>query len=187
MRFGSGVMLRLVTSFLVLALASVCLFEGWEVARFAFADSRSSAASDRGQSYETWTDTPGVSARALEALLLRAGKSNDAFATAVARRDILARFLSIRPLSSAGWLLLAENKLSTGQSVDKVRGSLSMSEITGPHEGTVMLDRAVFGFANWRLLSPELQRRTVNDLAETMPMMGYLNKAGPQSRSWRPA
>lgn len=171
-------MQRIATSLVVLALSSACLFKGWEVVRFSFAERLPAPTADQIQ-LAPWADTPGVAARALEGLLPSAGKGRDALAEAIARRDLVTRFLAIRPLSSAGWLILAESRLTTGQPVDTVWGSLVMSALTGPHEGAIMLDRALFGFSNWPLLPPELKRRVANDFAETMPKLGYLSASAP--------
>lgn len=179
MQSSPRMLLRIVTSLGIIALSSACIFKAWEVFRFSLVEGSVAAASERAKIYSPWTDTSGVAARAMEGLLPRTG-TGDNLANAIDRRNQLSRFLSIRPLSSAGWLLLAENKLSTGQPIDKVRGSLVMSALTGPHEGRVMLDRAVFGLTIWPLLSPELQQRITNDLAETLPVLGYLSGSGSE-------
>lgn len=179
MRSGLRTMLRILTSLGVLVLSSACLLKGWEIVQFSFANASTAATTaDLTRAFEPFADTPGVAALALERLMPRTKIGDNNFAITIVRRDQLSRYLSIRPLSSSAWLSLAEDRLSTGQPMDKVRSSLFMSALTGPHEGEVMLNRATFGLTIWPLLSPDLQRRIANDMAEMLPKLGYLSTTG---------
>ena len=49
--------------------------------------------------------------------------------------------------------------------MEQVFGSLELSMLTGPNEGYVMAERAIFGVSLWESLSPDLKRRVAIDLA----------------------
>ena len=79
------------------------------------------------------------------------------------RRDDLIDILSIRPLSSQYWLLLAETGLNPVVPLSELTEALSLSALTGANEGVIMGRRALFGLSQWRLPA-ELQTRAVTDL-----------------------
>jgi hypothetical protein len=179
MRSGLRTGLRILTSLGIFVFSSACLLKGWEIVQFSLAQANAAATTtDQAKAFGPWADTPGVATLALERLLPRIKIGDNNLAAIIARRDQLLRYLSVRPLSSSGWLSLAEDRLSTGQPMDKVRSSLFMSALTGPHEGEVMVNRAMFGLTIWPLLSPDLKRRIANDLTETLPKLGYLSTTG---------
>ena len=49
--------------------------------------------------------------------------------------------------------------------MEQVLKSLKLSTLTGPNEGYVMGERAVFAFSLWEALSPDLKSRVAIDLA----------------------
>ena len=81
------------------------------------------------------------------------------------RREALSSILSIKPLSSVDWLSLSGWQLVTDQPMEQVFESLELSMLTGPNEGYVMAERAIFGVSLWERLSPDLKRRVAIDLA----------------------
>ena len=57
-------------------------------------------------------------------------------------------------------------RLVAGQPYDKVLAGLAMSSLTGPNEGAVMVQRAIFGLLQWEALPADARRRTIGDVAE---------------------
>ena len=51
------------------------------------------------------------------------------------------------------------------QPADRTLAALRMSSITGPNEGAVMRQRAVFGLLRWETLPGDARERTIRDLA----------------------
>ena len=84
------------------------------------------------------------------------------------RADGLSAILAVHPLSSADWLSLSGMRLVTGQPYEQVLGALAMSWVTGPNEGSVMLQRGIFGLLQWEVLPAEPRQRTIADLAEAL-------------------
>jgi hypothetical protein len=48
--------------------------------------------------------------------------------------------------------------------MDDVSDALTLSALTGPNEGYVMMERAIFGVSVWEDLPPDLRNRTALDL-----------------------
>jgi len=67
-------------------------------------------------------------------------------------------------LSSANWLSLAGMRLVAGQPEKQVLAALTMSWLTGPNEGSVMLQRGVFGLLLWEVLPADLRKRVIDDV-----------------------
>src|SRR5262249_32715033 len=84
---------------------------------------------------------------------------------AIRRRAVLSTILSIKPLSSRDWLALSGMRLITDQPIEEVLGSLNLSMLTGPNEGSVREERGVSGVTLWERLSPDLKSRVAIDLA----------------------
>jgi hypothetical protein len=128
--------LRFLTAICVIAVAAFAVVRGWEVAT---------------------AGTAGDVARE---------RYNPADADSVAkRRATLVEQLSQRPASSLHWALLAQTQLQNGEPPERVLRTLTLSAVTGPNEGTVMATRARLGILLWESMPPDLQKRTINDLA----------------------
>jgi hypothetical protein len=81
------------------------------------------------------------------------------------RADRLFARLAARPLSSTDWLSLAGAWTMSGARQDQILSALTMSYLTGPNEGAVMLERALFGVLSWENLPEDMRDRTIHDLA----------------------
>jgi hypothetical protein len=110
-----------------------------------------------------WTATPGLASVALDALLR--GPADNAGSDALQKRaDLLARLLTIKPSASQAWLSLAAVRNALAMPQDKVDAAFTMSGLTGPAEGAVMLERSLLGILLWEKSSPAVRARTATDL-----------------------
>jgi len=156
-------MLRLLTSFVVLAMAGLAISWGWSVAYFAAVEQSATVQERKADSQRGWVGFPGLTGAALSASLTQLSDAADI--DGVQRRaDELTALLSVRPLASREWLSLAGMRLAAGQPKSSVLAALRMSWITGPNEGTIMWQRGIFGVLIWELLPTEARKRTVRDL-----------------------
>jgi hypothetical protein len=55
-------------------------------------------------------------------------------------------------------------EFATAQRMDDVLDALTLSALTGPNEGYIMVERAMFGLSIWEDLPPDLKRRVAVDL-----------------------
>lgn len=151
--------MRLFTSFLVIILCGFTIFHGWRAVQFVETPAGSLSAGP-------WSRPPfpGLESLALQRWLAKAGNAHDP-AAAERRRGALVRLLSRKPLSPQAWLQLAGLRLVTREPSKRVLEALEMSWITGPNEGAVMMERALFALLEWRALPADAQRRALQDLA----------------------
>src|SRR6185312_13578482 len=73
--------------------------------------------------------------------------------------------LATRPLSPQAWLSLAVFRLVARERLPSVVAALRMSWVTGPHEGSVLWQRGVFGLAVWDFLPADARELTTRDMA----------------------
>ena len=158
---------RLLTALAVLGLCGFALSRGWEITQFAEARSRLGAHEKQNDAVKRWAAAPGLTAAALAASLARVTDTGD-IDDARRRADGLSAILAVHPLSSADWLSLSGMRLVTGEPYERVLGALAMSSVTGPNEGSVMLQRGIFGLLQWEVLPVEPRQRTIADLAEAL-------------------
>jgi hypothetical protein len=158
---------RWLTALAVLGLCGFALARGWEITRFAEARSRLGGHEKHTDVLKRWTAVPGLAEAALVASLARVTDSGD-IEEAARRADGLTALLSVHPLSSTDWLSLSGMWLVTGQPYERVLRALAMSSLTGPNEGSVMLQRAIFGLLQWEVLPAAARQRTIADLAEAL-------------------
>ena len=121
----------------------------------------------RAEFVNTWRAVPGLASKALQAGLTDEINSSDTMA-AYRRREILSEILSIKPFSPMDWLSLSAMQLATNQPMEQVLESVKLSMLTGPNEGYVMGQRAVFALSLWEDLSPDLKSHVAIDMG---PMM----------------
>jgi hypothetical protein len=155
---------RWLTALGILGLCGFALSRGWEITRFAEARSRLGAHQKQNDAVKRWAAVPGLAEAALAASLARVADTGD-IDDARRRAAGLTAILSVHPLSSADWLSLSGMRLVTGQPYEQVLGTLAMSSVTGRNEGSVMLQRGIFGLLQWEVLPPETRERTIADLA----------------------
>jgi hypothetical protein len=158
---------RWLTAIAVLGLCGFGLSRGCEITRFAEARSRLGAHEKQADAVKRWAAVPGLAEAALVASLTRVADAGD-IDGARRRAEGLAAILAVHPLSSTDWLSLSGIWLVTGQPHERVLGALVMSSVTGPNEGSVMLQRAIFGLLQWEVLPAEPRQRTIADLAEAL-------------------
>jgi len=149
--------IRLLTALAVISLCVWPMWQGYEVIRYAMADSTPEAA-------QPWIDVSGVAFDARETALTSIDDSSDD-KTIRKRRDEIAQILAIRPLASNYWLQLAEARIDDHEPLAKALEALEMSEVTGPNEEAIITQRGLFGIWQWEVLPPEIQQRTIADLA----------------------
>jgi hypothetical protein len=154
---------RLLTALVVIAVCGLAVSRGLDIVRFSNAKAGIAAHEHRADAVRRWTAVPGLASAAWEVSLMDAIDPADIDA-ARNRGDELAASLSVRPLSSMKWLALASARVIMGQPFDKVLAALALSSLTGPNEGYVMSQRAIFGLVQWESLPEDVRKRTVADL-----------------------
>jgi hypothetical protein len=155
---------RLLTALAIIGLCAVTVSWGWSIVGFANARARAVESEHRADAVRHWTAIPGLAGDALEVSLTDAAEPTDIDA-ARKRGEALNAILSVRPLSSTNWLSLAGVRLVAGEGYDMVLGALAMSSLTGANEGSVMLQRGIFGLVQWEALPPDVRKRIIADLA----------------------
>jgi hypothetical protein len=155
---------RIFTVFAVIAICVYTTWSGWSVMTFARARAALVSEENRGSEMRPWTDRAGLGGAALEAVV-SAPIALSNVAAVEQRADDLAAILSGRPLSSTAWLSLAGVRLARGEPFANVLGALAMSSLTGANEGSLMLQRGIFGLFQWESLPLEVRSRIVGDIA----------------------
>ena len=150
---------------MLIALCGVALTQGFRVLHFSVALANVDPAETRAKTMAAWTSVPGVASTALKTELADTFDPSD-WKASNHRRDELSGLLAIKPLSSKDWLAFSGMQLTTAQPRPQILGSLLLSWVTGPNEGTVMAERGVFGLMLWENLSPDLRARVTADVAK---------------------
>jgi O-antigen ligase len=151
---------RFVTIIVVVACGLV-IWKGWEIVGFRFAQAR---AQDRAEAASAWTSVSGVASYALDAVV--SAPLEPINPQTVARRlDEIGALLSVRPLASEHWFSLSAMRRLAGQPMEKVLAASRLSFSTGPNEGDVLLQRAMFCLSMWEDLPAAIQWRVAKDLA----------------------
>ena len=159
--------LRLLTAAALIAVAAFSVSRGYAILHFSLESMNAESAEQRAEIVGRWGATPGLASMALHAGLAEQLNIADQEATN-RQREALIAVLSNKPLSAREWLSLSGVQLVTDQPMDDVLESLKMSTLTGPNEGTVMVDRGIYGVSLWGSLSPDLKSRVANDLLVTL-------------------
>jgi len=150
---------RLFTAIAIIFVCGFAIDRGWIIVQYSWSTRQIEVVQKQPEVLETWMTAPIVAASALQIALKYANTEDP-----VGRRGTMQTFLANKPLSSPDWLALAQQQLVTDSSIDEVTASLLLSMVTGPNEGYVKSERAILGVAIWDQMSPDLKRRTVNDL-----------------------
>jgi hypothetical protein len=157
---------RIVTSAAVMAVAVAMLVFGTSFVRFTVLESRIEALAsptlvqDALPEVESFQQWPGVAASARD-LVFRVA-ADDA-----ARAARVASALAVAPCLGAGWAQLALLRAKLGAPVEAVSSALRMSELVSPHEGSIMVDRALIGLWLWDKLDPEQQGAVIREMIAT--------------------
>jgi hypothetical protein len=155
--------IRLLTA---IAIIGICLFSvawGWRIVHFSLAMANIASSEKRADIINSWGSVTGVASRALQAELTDKIDTSDAKAVS-GRRAALASILAIEPLNSADWLSLSGLQFVTDQPMEQVFDSLELSVLTGPNEGYIMAERAIFALSLWERLPPDLKSHVATDL-----------------------
>jgi hypothetical protein len=154
--------IRFCTAIVVIGICVAAVVLGWNIAHFSLAMMNVDS-SKRRMDAAAWVSVPGIAATARHAEMM--DKINPSDLTAANdRREALSAFLSIKPLSSYYWVLLASMEFATAQRMDDVLDALTLSALTGPNEGYVMVERGIFGLSVWEDLPTDLKSRVAADL-----------------------
>ena len=155
--------IRLLTAIALIAICGFSVAQGWRIVHFSLATMNIDSSEKRAEITNAWRAVPGLASTALQADLTDEINPSDVMA-ANRRREALSAILSIKPLSSMDWLSLSGMQLVTDQPMEQVLESLKLSTLTGPNEGYVMAERAIFAVSLWEALSPDLKSRVAIDM-----------------------
>jgi hypothetical protein len=159
--------IRLLTTIALIVMSGIAVAQGWGIVRFFLASTNIVSAEKRARTADAWRATSGITSTALNDELADETSQSDIIA-AYRQRELLSAILSIKPLSSGDWLALSKAELMTRQPIENVFGSLELSMLTGPNEGYVMGERAVFAIPLWERLPADLKRHAATDVAAMM-------------------
>jgi len=174
--------MRLLTAIALIGICGISVAEGWRIVHFSLVTMNIDSSEKRAEIINTWRAVPELASKALQAGLSDENNPSDTM-VAYRRREILSEILAIKPLSSLDWLFLSGVQLATDEPMEQVLGSLKLSALTGPNEGYVMAERAIFALSLWEDLSPDLKSRMAIDLA---PMVSPRTPAeGAESGKFR--
>jgi hypothetical protein len=167
------ILVRFLTSFVILSCCGLAMIRGWSISQFAEARVRLASDIAKADALRAWIGVPGLTGPVLEnSLAIATGDDSD---EALRRgSDELGALLSARPLSSTEWLSLAAVWLESERPASEVQGALAMSWLTGPNEGSVMWRRAMFGLLHWETFPKEVHNRSIADLAGAI--LGHVTK-----------
>src|SRR6516225_2757044 len=159
MRIG----LRLWTAIAMIGLCGFAAASGWHIVHFSLARMGIDSPKKRADA-RAWTSVPGIASTAWQVEMMDQINPSDLTA-ANERREALSAFLSVAPLSSYHWVLLASMEFATAQRMDDVLDALTLSALTGPNEDYIMVERGIFGLSVWEDLPADLKKRVVADLS----------------------
>ena len=158
-----GASIRLVTAIALIGICGFAVAQGWRIVQFSLVTMNIDSSEERAELVNTWGTVPSVASKALQAGLTDEINPSDPM-VAYRRRAVLSEILSIKPLSSINWLSLSAVQLVTNRPMEQVLESLKLSTLTGPNEGYVMGERAVFSLSLWEDLLPDLKSHVAIDL-----------------------
>ena len=159
--------IRLWTAVAVIGICGFAVARGIGIVHFALALADVGSAESRAAIAKNWGTAPDVASTALQADLNYQIDPSDQKA-AEHRRQTVAALALIEPMSSSNWLSLSGLQLITDQPMDQVFDSLELSMLTGPNEGDVAVERAVFEASLWERLPADLKNRAALDVATMM-------------------
>jgi hypothetical protein len=161
------VTIRLLTAIALIVISGVVVAQGWGIVRFFLAGMNIVSSEKRARIADAWRATSGITSTVLKDELADETNQSDIIA-AYRGRELLSAILAIKPMSSMDWLSLSRMELITHRSIEDVLGSLDLSMLTGPNEGYVMGERAVFALSLWERLPADLKRHVAVDVAAMM-------------------
>jgi hypothetical protein len=159
--------IRLLTTIALVVIGGMAVAQGWGIVRFFLASTNIVSAEKRARIADAWRATSGITSTALNDELADETNQSDMI-TAYRQRELLSAILAIKPLSSGDWLALSKAELMTHQPIEDVFASLELSMLTGPNEGYVMGERAVFALPLWERIPANLKRHAATDVTAMM-------------------
>jgi hypothetical protein len=159
--------IRLLTAVVMIGICGFSIVRGFGIVRFSLAMANVDASEKRAEIVSSWSSAPDVASRALQADLTDQIDPADQKA-ANRKRQTFTALVSIKPMSSYAWLSLSGLQLISDQPMEQVFDSLELSMLTGPNEGYVMGERAVFAVSLWERLPGDLKRHVAVDVASMM-------------------
>jgi hypothetical protein len=172
--------MRLLTAIVLVVISGVAIGQGWGIVRFFLASMDIVSSEKRARIADAWRATSGITSTALNDELADETNQSDIIA-AYRQRELASAILSIKPLSSMDWFSLSRAELITHQSMEDVFGSLELSMLTGPNEGYVMRERAVFAVSLWEKLPADLKRHAAVDASAML----FPRFPGDGAESWK--
>jgi hypothetical protein len=154
---------RIFTALTIIAMCVYATWSGWSIVTFARTRTGLSG-EQRASEMRLWGDRAGLGGAALEAAVSDPIALSDVAAIGQRAND-LAAILSGRPLSSTAWLSLAGMRLAGGEPFAEVLSALAMSSLMGANEGSLMMQRGIFGLFQWESLPLEARSRAIGDIA----------------------
>jgi len=173
--------LRLLTAVVLIGICGLSVARGLGIAHFSLATASIDSPERRADIANRFSSAPDVASRALYVDLANPIDPSDQKG-ANRRRQTLTALVSIKPMSSYDWLLLSGLQFVTDQPMEQVFDSLELSMLTGPNEGYVMGERAVFALSLWERLPAELK---IHVAADVSAMMMFTRTPAEQSEVGR--
>jgi len=159
--------LRLLTAVVLIGICGLSVARGLGIAHFSLATASIDSPERRADIVNRFSSAPDVASRALQVDLANLIDPSDQKG-ANRRRQTLTALVSIKPMASYDWLLLSGLQFVTDQPMEQVFDSLELSMLTGPNEGYVMGERAVFAVSLWERLPSDLKSHVAIDVAGMM-------------------
>lgn len=159
--------IRLWTAVVMIGICGFSVARGLGIVHFSHAMANIDTPEKRAEFVNAWSSAPDVASTALKADLIYQIDPSDQKA-ADRRRQTLSTIAAIKPMSSYNWLSLSGLQLITDQPMEQVFDSLELSTLTGPNEGYVIGERAVYAVSLWERLPADLKSHAALDAAAMM-------------------
>jgi hypothetical protein len=156
--------IRFWTAVVMIGMCGFAVARGLRIVQFSVAMANVDTPEQRAEIAKTWHSVAEVAPTALRANLAYPIDPSDQKADNY-RRQTLTTLVSIKPMSSYSWLSLSNLQLISDQPMEQVFDSLELSMLTGPNEGDVAAQRAVYAVSLWQRLPADLKNRAVLDVA----------------------
>jgi len=149
--------LRLLTAVVIIGICGFSVARGLAVAHFSLALARIDSSEKRAEVVDRWSAAPDVASRALQADLAYHIDPSD--------QKAANHCIGFDQANVVVRLALALGFTITDQPMEQVFDSLELSMLTGPNEGHVMGERAVFAVSLRDRLPADLKRHAAVDVA----------------------
>jgi hypothetical protein len=159
--------IRSLTAVVLIGIFGFAIARGFGIVHFSIAMASVDTPEQRAEIATAWRSVAEVAPTALRADLTdQVDPANQKAADH--QRETFSTLVSIKPMSSYSWLSLSGLQLITDQPMEQVFDSLELSMLTGPNEGYVMGERAVYAVSLWQRLPADLKNHAALDVASMM-------------------